>query len=405
MAKSTIYAGLEIGTHKICVVVGEAKRDGAIKILGMGSAPSRGVRKGEIVDFEKVQTCINDALVRAEDRSDVMIRNVFLGVSGAHIESLNNRGCYRLPEDQTEISEEDVEEAKEIARNVAIPQQNVFLHSITRQYIVDGQEAVRQPIGREGRMLEADYHIIHGVRGRIQNAIRCVREIPLEVEDVVFNPIAAAQVVLSRDAKYQGALMIDFGAGTADYVLYEEGMITASGCIPLGGDHITNDIAMAFQIPNTRAERLKVEEGSANYEDVPEGEILRVDDDNGLCIGEIERAFLNEVIHLRAREIFEKVKERCQDHLGRLAAGVFLTGGVSLMKGVDGVARDVFGIKVTRSGSAPVSGVTAMFENPQYSTPIGLIRYAQILDSEKPFLSPLARLGRRMADLLSCWTF
>jgi cell division protein FtsA len=291
MAKSTIYAGLEIGTHKICVVVGEAKRDGAIKILGVGQAPSRGVRKGEIVDFEKVQTCVNDALVRAEDRSDVMIRNVFLGVTGAHIESLNNRGRHRLADDQTEITEDDVEEAKEIARSVSIPQSNVFLHSVTRQYIVDGVEAVRQPIGREGRVLEADYHIIHGIRGRVQNAIRCVREIPLEVEDVVFNPVAAAQVVLTREAKMQGALMIDFGAGTCDYVLYEDGMITASGCVPLGGDHITNDVAMALQIPNGRAERLKVEEGSVLYDEVPDGEMLSIEDDTGLVLGEVERAF------------------------------------------------------------------------------------------------------------------
>ncbi|MCB1208549.1 MAG: cell division protein FtsA [Verrucomicrobiales bacterium] len=401
MAKSTIYAGLEIGTQKICVVVGEAKRDGAIRILGVGQAPSRGVRKGEIVDFEKVQTCLNDALVRAEDRSDVMIRNVFLGVTGAHIESLNNRGCYRLPDEQSEITEDDVEEAKEIARNVPIPQQNVFLHSVTRQYIVDGQEGVKQPIGREGRMLEADYHIIHGMRARIQNAIRCVREIPLEVEDVVFNPIAAAQVVLTREAKNQGSLMIDFGAGTADYVLYQDGMITASGSIPLGGDHITNDIALALQIPNGRAEKVKIEDASCLYEDVPEDEILLIEDDGGLVIGEVERAFLNEVAYLRTREILDQVKERCQDHLSRLAAGVYLTGGVSLMKGIDSVAKDVFQMKVTRAGSAPVSGVSAMFENPQYSTPIGLIRYAQILDSEKPFLSPLARLGRRMADLLN----
>lgn len=401
MAKTTIYAGLEIGTHKICVVVGEAKRDGTIKILGVGQAPSRGVRKGEIVDFDKVQTCLNDALVRAEDRSDVMIRNVFLGVSGAHIESLNNRGCYRLPEDQTEVTEDDVEEAKEIARNVPIPQENVFLHSVTRQYIVDGQEAVRQPIGREGRQLEADYHIIHGVRSRIQNAIKCVREIPLEVEDVVFNPIAAAQVVLNREAKNQGSLMIDLGAGTADYVLYEDGMITASGCVPLGGDHISQDIAMALQIPNSRAELVKVTEGNCLYEDVAEDDLLRIEDDNGFVLGEVERAFLNEVIYLRTREILEQVKTRCEDHIGRLAAGVYLTGGTSLLKGIDVVARDVFGMKVTRSGSAPVSGVTATFENPQYSAPIGLIRYAQILDQEKPFLSPLKRLGRRMADLLS----
>ncbi len=401
MAKTTIYAGLEIGTHKICVVVGEAKRDGAIKILGVGQAPSRGVRKGEIVDFDKVQTCLNDALVRAEDRSDVMIRNVFLGVSGSHIESLNNRGCYRLPEDQNEITEDDVEEAKEISRNVAIPQQNVFLHSVTRQYIVDGQEAVRQPIGREARMLEADYHIIHGVRSRIQNAIKCVREIPLEVEDVVFNSVAAAQVVLNREAKTQGSLMIDIGAGTADYVLYEDGMISASGCVPLGGDHISQDIAMALQIPHGRAEVVKESEGSCVYEDIDPSEMLLIEDDNGFALGEIERAFLNEVIYLRTREIMEQVKARCQEHIGRLAAGVYLTGGTSLLKGIDVVARDVFGMKVTRAGSAPVSGVTATFENPQYSAPIGLIRYAQILDSEKPFLSPLARLGRRMADLLS----
>lgn len=401
MAKTTIYAGLEIGTHKICVVVGEAKRDGAIRILGVGQAPSRGVRKGEILDFDKVQTCLNDALVRAEDRSDVMIRNVFLGVTGAHIDSLNNRGCFRLPEDQNEITEDDVEEAKEIARGVAIPQANVFLHSITRQFIVDGQEAVRQPIGREARTLEADYHIIHGVRGRIQNAIRCVREIPLEVEDVVFNPIAAAQVVLNREAKHQGALMLDFGAGTVDYVLYEDGMVTATGCVPLGGDHITQDISQAFQIPNGRAERLKVEEGSCLYQDVPEGEMIRVEDENGMSVGEVERAFLYEVMHLRTQEILEQVKSRVAEHLGKLAAGVYLTGGVSLMKGVDAVAREVFGLKVTKAGSAPVSGVTATFENPQYSAPIGLIRYAQILDSEKPFMSPFGRLARRMADLIS----
>jgi len=401
MAKSTIYAGLEIGTSKICVVVGEAKRDGSIKILGVGTAPSRGVRKGEIVDFQKVQTVLNDALVRAEEPSDVMIRTVFLGVTGGHIKSLNSRGAWRLPEDQGEITEDDVEEAKEIARNVEIPQDNVFLHSITRQYIVDGMEGVRQPIGREGRVLEADYHIIHGVRGRIQNAVKCVREVPLEVEDVVFTAIAAAQVVLNREAKAQGALMIDIGGGTADYVLYEDGMIAASGCVPLGGDHITQDIAMAVQIPDRRAEELKVAEGSCLYEDVDPADIIRVEDDNGFTIAEVERSFLNEVIYLRVREILEQVKARCEAHIGHLAAGIYLTGGTSLMKGIDVVAQDVFQRKVTRAGSAPVSGVTATFEKPQFSAPIGLIRYAQILDQEKPFMSPLRKLGRKMADLLS----
>jgi cell division protein FtsA len=401
MAKSTIYAGLEIGTHKICVVVGEAKRDGAIKILGHGTAPSRGVRKGEIVDFEKVHTVLNDALVRAEDRSDVMIRNVFLGVTGAHIQSLNNIGGYRLPEDQAEITEDDVEEAKEQARNIEVPQTNVFLHSITRQYIVDGKEAVRQPIGQEARELQAEYHIIHGVRARIQNTIRCVRDVPLEVEDVVFAPIAAAQVMLNREAKQQGALMLDFGAGTVDYVLYVDGMVTASGCVPLGGDHITTDIAQAFEVMTGQARRLQEYHGSCDYESVPADEILPVEDEHGLEVARIERAFLNEVIYLRTREILLTVRERVEPHLHKISAGIYLTGGVSLLKGIERVATEVFERRVARQSLAQISGVSSNYDDPRFTMPIGLIRYAQILDSEKPFLSPLARLGRKMADLIS----
>lgn len=404
MARSTIYAGLEIGTSKICVVVGEVKKDGAIKILGVGQAPARGIRKGEVVDFDIAQTCLNDALLRAEDRSDVMIRNVFLGVSGSHIESLNNSGVYRLPADQNQITEDDLEDVREIACNVDIPQNHVFLHRIARKYGVDGQEQVRSLIGRPAEKLEAEFHIIHGVRSRIQNSIRLVRQIPLEVEDVVFLPLAAAQVVLSKEVKQQGVLLIDFGGGTADYVLYTDGMLTASGCVPLGGDHITNDIALCFQIPHARAERLKLEDGCAVYEDSTPGEMIRVEDENGMFVGEVDRAMLNEVIHLRTREILEQVKEKCADHICKLGAGVYLTGGVSLMRGIEQVARDVFEVRVTKAGSPPMGGVSATYENPCYSGPIGLIRYAQLMDAEKPWLSPFKKLGRRMREVFSTWT-
>jgi cell division protein FtsA len=175
--------------------------------------------------------------------------------------------------------------------------------------------------------------------------------------------------------------------------------LSASGSIPLGGDHITNDISLCFQIPHGRAERLKLDEGSAVFEDVAPGENIRVEDESGMSIGEVERALLNEVIHMRTREILEQVKARCEEHLGKLGAGVFLTGGVSLMRGIDVVAKDVFGVRVTKSGSSPVSGVTATYENPCYSGPIGLIRYAQLMDAEKPWLSPLAKLSRRMAEV------
>ncbi len=386
MARSNIYVGLEIGTSKICVVVGEVRSDGAIKILGVGQAPSRGVRKGEIVDFDTAQTCLHDALVRAEDRSDVMIRNVFLAVSGPHIECLNNRGCIRIPEDQNEITYDDLEESKEIARDVPIPADNVFIHSIIRHYYVDGGEPVLNPVGMLGRRLEADYHIIHGMRTRIQNAIRCVREIPLEVEDVVFGPVAAAQVMLARENKEQGAMVIDMGGGTTDFVLYSDGSIALSSSIGMGGDHITNDISIVMKIPLSRAEKLKIDEGSTRLLDPDAGETIELDDDTRFTGREIDRALLNEVIHMRVREIFQHVRNRMDagEFAGRVGDGIFLCGGCSLLDGVERIAEEVLDLPVHQASAASVSGLTATFENPQDAVPIGLIRYAQILDSERP---------------------
>ena len=230
MASSDLLVGLEIGTSKICVVVGEGRPDGTIKILGVGQAPSRGVRKGEIVDFETAMKCVHEAVVDAEQKSDVMIRNVYVGVSGSHIQSFNNRGSVSLAEDRDEIDEQDIEDVKVSAREVSIPAQNAFLHSIIQHYHVDGQDGVLNPIGMLGQRLEADFHIVHGVRTRIQNTIRCVKELPLEVEDVVFNALASAQVVLTQHQKNLGALVIDIGGGTTDYILYVDGAVQQSGC-------------------------------------------------------------------------------------------------------------------------------------------------------------------------------
>ncbi len=400
MPKSNIYAGLEIGTSKICVVVGEVKADGAIKILGVGQAPSRGVRKGEIVDFETAQTCLHDALVRAEDRSDVMIKNVFLSVTGPHIESLNKHGTLRIPDDQNEITEDDLAEIKEIARDVAIPETNVFLHSIVRHYVVDGQDRVLNPVGMLGRKLEADYHIIHGVRSRIQNTIRCVREIPLEVEDVVFAPIAAAQIILNREAREQGALLLDIGGGTTDYVLYCEGAIAQTGSIGIGGDHVTNDISIVLKVPLSRAEKLKVEEGCVLPESLASTGQISMEGDAQFSGRTVDREILNGVIHSRMSEIFELVREKLSRGEGfdRVAAGVYLTGGTSLLKGIASLAEEILGLPVHRPSTAPISGLTATFENPQYATPIGLIRYAQILESERPQRSAFSRITGKISE-------
>src|ERR1700737_4715963 len=201
MASSDLMVGLEIGTSKICVVVGESRPDGTLKILGVGQAPSRGVRKGEIVDFETAMKCVHEAVVDAEQKSDVMIRSVYVGVAGGHIRGFNNRGCVMLPEDRDEIDDQDVEDVKVNAREVSIPAQNAFLHSIIKHYNVDGQDGVLNPVGMLGEKLEADFHIVHGVRTRIQNTIRCVKELPLEVEDAVFTALPSRPPGLTKHKK------------------------------------------------------------------------------------------------------------------------------------------------------------------------------------------------------------
>ena len=401
MARSTIYVGLEIGTSKVCVVVGEVRSDGAIKILGVGQHPTVGVRKGEIVDFETAQQCLHDALVKAEDRSDVMVKNVFLAITGSHIESLNNRGTIRISDDQTEISLENLEEVKEIARDVSLPKENAYIHSIIQHYYVDGQEKVLNPVGMLGQKLEADYHIIHGVKNRIQNAIRCVREVPLEVEDIVFSPIAAAQVVLNREAKQQGALLIDIGGGTTEYVLYIEGAVMASGCIGIGGDHLTNDLSIVFKLPINRAEKLKVERGSAKIDLMDPDALIDLEADSHFKGSKIEQLELNQVINARLRETFQLLKQRLDQtgELPKVGKGIYLIGGTSQLSGIDELVEQVFDLPVQRSSSASMSGPAAIFENPQYATPVGLIRYAQLLEEQRPQGGVLGNIGQKVGKL------
>jgi len=386
MAKESILVGLEIGTSKICVVVGEASPTGPIKILGVGQAPSRGVRKGEIVDFETAHKCVREALADAEEKSDVMIKSVFVGVTGAHIQSFNNRGAVNLPEDRDEIDETDYEDVAVSARDVSIPQPNLFLHTILQHYYVDGQEGVLNPIGMLGRKLEADFHIIHGVGNRIKNTIRCVKEIGLEVEDAVFNGLASAQVVLTPQQKALGALAIDIGGGSTDYVVYVEGAVKQSGVLAVGGDHVTNDISMGLRIPMARAERLKIEEGCATLGTALPGETIHLKDETGFAGREIERELLNTIIHCRMREVFELVRDTLErePYLPMLGAGVFLTGGCSQLRGVQALAQEVFGLPVHVSHAQSTSGLTSASENPQFATAIGLLRYAQAAYAARP---------------------
>jgi cell division protein FtsA len=386
MASNDLMVGLEIGTSKICVVVGESRPDGTIKILGVGQAPSRGVRKGEIVDFETAMKCVHEAVVDAEQKSDIMIRSVYVAVAGAHIQGFNNRGCVMVPEDRDEIDAQDIEDVKISAREVSIPAQNAFLHSIIQHYHVDGQDGVLNPIGMLGEKLEADFHIIHGVRNRIQNTIRCVKELPLDVEDVVFGALASAQVVLTQHQKNLGAVVIDVGGGTTDYILYVDGAVKQSGVLAIGGDHITNDISMGLRIPMARAEKLKIEEGSVTLGNCLPGETIVLKDDSGFAGKEVERETLNTIIHLRLRESFELLKRLLEEEsfINYTGAGIFITGGCSLLNGIDHLAEEIFEMPAHVAHAQTMSGLTSAFENPQFSTAIGLIKYAQAVQADRP---------------------
>jgi cell division protein FtsA len=316
----------------------------------------------------------------------VVIQQVFVAVTGDHVQSFNNRGTLDLLPDTDEITEEDVRDVNQQARKVQIPNQHAFIHTLVQHYSVDGKDSVPDPVGMPGTRLEADFHIIHGVRTRIQNTIRCVREIPIEVGDIVFSPLASAQSVLTTNQKNLGALVVDFGGGTCDYILYLDGVVRKTGCVPIGGDHITNDIAVGLKIPVERAERLKTEEGSALLGNCLPEETVFVKDETGLSGKEVGREMLNTIINLRVTETLELVKKRANEDggLDYIGHGVCLTGGSSYLHGIDHIAKEVFDLPIHLGHPQKLSGVLHAWDSARFSTPVGLIKYAQTLHIDQP---------------------
>jgi cell division protein FtsA len=386
MARDNIFVGLEIGTSKICVVIAEARHDGTLKVVGVGSVPARGVRKGEIVDFETAKRCVHDAIVDAEEKSDVEISEVYLGITGSHIRSFNNRGVIVLEEGREEIDEQDLDDVRTNAREVSLPMEDCILHTIIQHYYVDGQDGVLNPVGLLGKKLEADFHIVYGIRTRIQNAIRCVKELELEPADVVINSFATAQAVLEKHQKQLGAIVIDIGGGTTDFVVYVDGAVKQSGVIAVGGDHVTNDISIGLKIPTARAEKLKIDEGSVTLGTAFPGETIVLKDETGFAGREVEREPLNQIIHSRLSETIQILRRQidAEQNLHYVGAGVFITGGGSQIRGLEDLASEVFGMPVTMAHALPMAGVTAAFENPQFSTALGLVKYGHLVQTDRP---------------------
>jgi cell division protein FtsA len=389
MNRDNIVVGLEVGTSKVCVVVAELRADGTINIIGIGQAPSRGVRKGEIVDFDNAITCIKQAVAEAEESAGIEIRHVYAGVTGGHVRSVTNRGMVPITSEDREITADDVEAVMRNAKAIDIPVENAVVHSMRQHFHVDGQDGVLNPVGMLGSRLEADVLVIHGVRTRLQNTIRCIRTIGLEVDDVVVCGIASALAVLSREQKEMGALVIDMGGGTTDYAVYSEGVIKHIGILAVGGDHITNDLHLGLKIPLNRADKLKCEQGSCLVDNMARGQTVTLPREIGMPERTVSKESLQRVIHLRVRETFEIIAHNVERHglANFIGAGVFLTGGGSHLADIGKLAEEVFGTNVQLRPAATVAGLTKALDKPEFSTAIGLTMYG-LASQRSPVATP-----------------
>ncbi len=375
-SKDQIIVGLEVGTSKVCAVVGEVLEDGNLMIIGVGQAPSQGIRKGEIADMDAAVQSIHAAVAEAEDNAGVEIHSVYTSVSGGHIRSFNNRGSLVVTNEEREISGDEVRNVLLNAKAVNIPMDHVVIHAIRQHFYVDGHDGIQNPVGMFGTMLEADVHVIHGVRTRLQNTIRCVKQVPLDIENIAVSSFASALAVLTTEDQQLGALVIDMGGGTTDFLVYREGTIQHSGVIAVGGDHITNDIAIGLKIPINRAEQLKIDHGSVV---VPAAnELITFKREVGLPDLQVSKLQLCRAMNLRVEETLTLIKRELekQELQAYLGAGVFITGGCARLRGLETLASEIFGLPVHIGHSQTVGGPTSAIESPEYSTAIGLVRYA-----------------------------
>jgi cell division protein FtsA len=339
-----IIAGLEIGTSKICVVVGELGPDGVPNIIGIGQSRSRGVRKGEIVNPEQVEEDLRSALSVAEEMANVEIRSVYLGVSGGHIRGFNNRGVHTVVSADREITEDDVQDVIKNAKAINLPADNSVIHAVRQHFFVDGQDGVTNPAGMLGQRLEVDMHVIHGHVNRLQNAIRLVRGTQLEVDEIVFNGVASSLAVLTGDQKELGALVIDIGGGTTEFVVYSDGAIRHTGVLAVAGDHVSNDLAYGLKVPLSRAEKLKLEHGAAVVDPVAKNQTITITNELGLALNSINAEHLQRIMSLRLEEVFLLIAEELERAglTDYLRAGVFLCGGSSRAPGIVALAENVF---------------------------------------------------------------
>jgi cell division protein FtsA len=380
MAKKSdrqLIVGLDIGTSKVLALVGEIAPDNTIEVIGIGSQPSRGLKKGVVVDIESTVQSIQRAVEEAELMAGCEIHSVFAGIAGSHVRSLNSHGVVAIRD--REVGQIDVENVIDAAKAVAIPADQKILHVLPQEYVIDGQEGIRAPIGMSGVRLEAKVHIVTGADSAAQNIEKCIQRCGLAVDDVVLEQLASSYAVLTDDEKELGVCIVDIGGGTTDIAVFSQGAIRHTAVIPIAGDQVTNDIAVSMRTPTQYAEDIKVRFACALSQLANPDESIEVPSVGDRPARRLARQTLAEIVEPRYEELFGLIR----DELRRsgfeeiIAAGIVLTGGSAKMEGAIELAEEIFHVPVRLGMPTGVKGLADVITNPIYSTGVGLLLYAR----------------------------
>lgn len=380
MSKKDVVVGLDIGTTKICCIIAEIADDRSfypssthIDIVGIGTAPSKGLRRGVVVNIDDTVESIGKAVEEAELMAGVEVSTVHVGIAGGHIKSFNSTGVVAVKD--KEIIPQDVQRVLDAAKAVAIPMDREVIHTIPQEYIVDDQDGIRDPIGMNGVRLEVKVHIVTGAVSSAQNLVKCANRAGLNVSEICLEPLASSDAVLTNDEKELGVMLIDIGGGTSDFAIYREGSIVHTGVLALGGNHITNDIALGLRTPQHEAEKLKIQYGCAMSSLVKPDETIDVPGVGGRKPRILSRRHLAEIIEPRVEEIFmliqrEVMKAGLQD---LLSGGIVITGGSTLLPGMPELAEFIFEMPVKRGIPLEVGGLKDVVQSPKFATGVGLV--------------------------------
>jgi cell division protein FtsA len=372
--KNNVLVGLDIGTTKTTVIVGEITETG-IDIIGIGTSPAKELRKGLVVNIESTVEAIKRAVEEAEHMSGCRINSAYVGIAGSHVKGQNSLGIVAIK--GREVGEEDVQRAIEASKAIAIPVDREILHTLPQGYVVDGQDGIRDPVGMSGVRLEAKVHIVTGAVLSIQNIVKSVNRVGLDIDDIVLEQLAASEAILSPDEKDLGVALIDIGGSTTGIAIFSEGSIKHTAILPVGGNYLTSDIATGLRTPFNDAERIKIRYGCAVTARIPKEEIIEVPSVGGREDRQVSRQILGRIVEPRMEEILnlalkEIVRSGYED---LLAAGVVLTGGTALLSGINEMAEQIFDMPVRMGNPTGVGGLCDVVNSPAYTVGVGLIVY------------------------------